>query len=77
MKVEGKSRNANCVHVNAVPQGTQVFHTRRIIKIGESQRQPGHAVVHCFQLNNDSFVAGASGKVFTIQIFEQGNCILA
>ena len=74
MKVEGKSRNAIWVHVNAAPLGTQVFHTR--LKNGESKRQPGQVRIYYSQLNNDPFVAGASGKVFTIQILEQRNCIL-
>jgi hypothetical protein len=83
MKVEGKSRYAICEHVNAAHRGTQVFHAvpsvsypGRILQKSESKAQHGHAVIHWFQLNNDSFVAGASGKMFTIQIFEQRYCVL-
>ena len=77
MKVEGKSRNAIWVHVNAAPPGTQVFHTRagsskmEALKCNQAMRG-----IYYFQLNNDPFVAGAPSKVFTIKIFEQGNCIL-
>jgi hypothetical protein len=44
MKVEGKSRYANCLHVNAAHRGTQVFHTRRPF-------EKGFAI--CFQLRSD------------------------
>jgi hypothetical protein len=37
MKVEGKSRNAIWVHVNAAPLGTQAFTSEQILKNGESK----------------------------------------
>lgn len=76
MKVEGKSRTLFWVHVNAAHRGTQVFHTQTILQNENLKHNTAMRVFIVFGLNNDPFVAGASGKTFAIQIFEQRNRIL-